>query len=464
MSNLTARSGRDPEDKGIVVFGIQYALKRIFGQIAELTFFNRPEDEVCDEYLEFLDNYVPGHSIGVEHVRDLHRLGYLPLEIRALPEGSFVPYGVPFMTVENTHPDFFWLTNYFETVLSSTLWQPITSATTARKYRKILDEAVESAGVPAEFVEFQAHDFSYRGMPGTEAAAASGAGHLLYFKGSDCLPAVRLLRNYYYGKGQIAGTVPATEHAVMCAGGKEDEADTYRRLLEDLYPTGLCSIVSDTWDLWNVLTVILPLLKNVILQRDGTLVVRPDSGDPVKILVGDEDAPEGTPERKGVVELLWDVFGGVANDKGLRFLDSHVGTIYGDSITEDRAQRIRDGLIAKGFVPMTVLGIGSYTYQYRTRDNHGMAMKATWVMVDEEERLIWKDPITDYVNGVSTKKSAKGRVVVQKFGDDYILHDNLDLETWMGMEPINELKPVWRNGEFVRVDTLDDIRYRALSN
>src|SRR6478609_1893231 len=462
LTNLTARKGRLDGFDGIVYVGGQYLFDRFFNDEMHATFFNRPVDEVCDVYQAFLNDYVPGNTIGTDHVRALHDLDYLPLRFRSLPEGSYVPYGVPFFTVENTLPDFLWLTNYFATLISSVLWKPITSATMAREYRKVLQEAVDTAGVPAEFVPFQAHDFSFRGMSCPEDAALSGLGHLVYFTGSDCLPAVRLAQDYYHATGFIAGTVPATEHAVMCSGTKEDERETYRRLLEDVYPSGFCSIVSDTWNLWDVLLKIIPSLHDLIMNRDGTFVVRPDSGDPVKILCGDPDADPNEPEFKGVVELLWDEFGGSVNDKGFKVLDSHVGAIYGDSITLERAKAIRDNLMAKGFCPTVVLGVGSFTYQYVTRDTHGMAMKMTWVLVDGEDRRIWKDPITDYVNGVSTKKSAKGRVVVQQFGEDFILHDNLTLEEEEALEPINALRVVWEDGVAYGRTTLDEIRQRAL--
>lgn len=455
-SNFTARKGREAWGQGVVNFGLQYFLEKYFNDLAWDTFFSLSADEVCAEYSEFMDDYLPGNSIGTDHIRALHELQYLPLRVRALPEGAYVPYGVPLLTIENTHPDFFWLTNYFETLLSSVLWKPITSATLAREYRKILNEGAARAGVPTDFVPFQAHDFSFRGMSGPEDAALSGAGHLTSFTGTDTIPAILLLKKYYDAEGLIGGSVPATEHAVMMVGG--DEYETFHRLITDVHPTGLVSIVSDTWDLWAILTKILPALHDEVVGRDGTLVVRPDSGDPVKILVGDPEA-EG-PARKGVVELLWDEFGGTTNDLGYRVLDSHVGAIYGDSITLDRARRIRDGLIHKGFCPSVVLGVGSYSYQYTTRDTHGMAMKATWALVDGEERLLFKDPITDD----GTKKSAKGRLVVQEFAGDYILHDNLTLEMEAEMEPINALRVVWENGEFVTRTDLAEVRQRVLTH
>jgi nicotinamide phosphoribosyltransferase len=195
-----------------------------------------------------------------------------------------------------------------------------------------------------------------------EAACMSRAGHLLSFTGTDTIPAIDWLEKYYNAdsdKEMIGGSVPATEHSVQCAGGKEDEQETYRRLITEVYPKGIVSVVSDTWDFWNVVTVILPNLKKEIMARDGKLVIRPDSGDPVKIIVGDPEAVDGSPEHKGLIRCLWDTFGGTLSPTGFKMLDPHIGAIYGDSITLDRQWKILSGLAKKGFASSNVvLGIG----------------------------------------------------------------------------------------------------------
>jgi nicotinamide phosphoribosyltransferase len=360
------------------------------------------------------------------------------------------------LTVENTHPDFAWLVNYFETLMSSVLWMPCTSATTAFAYRKVLEDYAEQTGSPKEFVDWQGHDFSFRGMAGPEAAAMSGAGHLLAFTGTDTIPAIDLLEEYYDGFDTfVGGSVAATEHSVMCAGGDESEQETFQRLI-DLYPSGILSVVSDTWDLWKVLTVIVPNLKDQILARDGKLVIRPDSGDPVKIICGDPDAVPGTPAFKGVIELLWDVFGGTETDKGYKILDSHVGAIYGDSITLERLDQILFGLMQKGFASANmVFGVGSFTYQYTTRDTYGFAMKSTWVQIDGVGREIFKNPVTD--DGL--KKSAKGRIAVidtrTSLNDapHYVAVDQQDSEN-----PDDQLQTVWEDGKFIKHYSLDEVR------
>lgn len=451
-SNWTPRDSRTQE-KEVVFFGLQYFLDRYLTQEWEQFFISERED-VLAAYERRVNGYLGPNTVGTDHIAALHDLGYLPLEFKTVPEGSVVPLRVPMLTVENTHPDFAWLVNYFETLMSSVLWMPCTSATTARAARKVLDTYAEMTGSPAEFVDWQGHDFSFRGMPGPEAAAMSGAGHLLYFTGTDTIPAIDFLEDYYDAWSDfVGGSVAATEHSVMCAGGDENERETFERLLE-LYPNGIVSVVSDTWDLWNVLQNIVPSLKDRILARDGKLVIRPDSGDPVKIIVGDELAPVGSPERKGVIELLWDTFGGVLTDKGYKLLDPHIGAIYGDSITYERLTAILDGLEKKGFASANmVFGIGSFSYQYVTRDTYGFAMKATEVEIDGVSKPIFKDPVTD--GGL--KKSAKGRLAVISEGGTLVLVDEADEIT----EAKSVLATVWKDGEFVHRYTLAEVRANA---
>lgn len=455
FTGLTARKGRAPEDTGIIAVGFQGTVQEYLIDYANATFFDRPEAEVCAEYEQAMLDYLGPNNIGVEHVRALHRLGYLPLEIRTVPEGTFVPYGVPCLTIINTHPDFFWLTNYVETLLSATLWQAITSATTAFKYRVLLENYAEQTGSPVEFVDWQAHDFSFRGMSSPQSSLYSGAAHLMVFTGTDTIPAIHYLKHYYGADGLVGGSVPATEHSVMCAGGQTDEQGTFDRLL-DLYPAGILSVVSDTWDLWKVLTEYLPNLKGKILARDGKLVIRPDSGDPIKIICGDPEAPDYSPARKGVVALLWDIFGGTTTPTGHRVLDSHVGVIYGDSITLDRCNKICAELERQGFASANmVFGVGSYTYQYNTRDTHGFALKATYAVVDGEEHMLFKDPITDD----GTKRSARGlQVVTRNDKGALVLQDGLLWSEYIAAHPNDVLQTIFVNGEIVKGTTLAQVR------
>jgi nicotinamide phosphoribosyltransferase len=338
-------------------------------------------------------------------------------------------------------------------LMSCNLWLPCTSATIAHELRKDLDHWAKKTGMPAEFVQWQGHDFSMRGMSSLESAIASGMGHLLSFTGTDTIPSIDALEIFYDAdadKELIGGSVPATEHSVMCAGGQVDELATFRRLITETYPAGIVSIVSDTWDLGRVLTEYLPALKTEILARKGKVVIRPDSGDPVKILCGD---PSKTGwERKGVIECLWDIVGGTITDTGHKLLDSHLGSIYGDGINRDRLNEICRRLEAKSFASQVVFGIGSYTYQPNTRDTFGTAMKATWAVVNGVEHELFKDPKTDD----GTKKSARGLLKVYSEQGTYKLRDQVTKHEENG----GDLELVFEDGEMMRYESLHEIRAR----
>lgn len=457
-SNWTPRKSRIEGVEEVVFFGLQYFIKKYILEDFETYFFKQPKDKVVAEYARRINNYLGENQVGTEHIEALHDLGYIPMVIKALPEGASVPIRVPMFTMYNTLPQFFWLTNYFETLVSAVVWMPCTSATLANQYRLILDKyAKETSSLP-EFVDWQGHDFSMRGMAGIEASLISACSHLLSFTGTDTIPAIDFLEKYYRAnadKEMIGGSVSATEHSVMCMGTMDDEIGTFRRLICEVYPKGIVSIVSDTWDLWKVLTEYLPALKNEVLNRAGKVVIRPDSGDPVDIICGNPDG-KNEPERKGVIELLWDIFGGQINTKGFKELDPHIGAIYGDSITLNRATAICERLKAKGFASTNVvLGIGSYTYQYNTRDTFGFAMKATYGEVQGEGRAIFKNPITDD----GTKKSAKGLIKIELEDGVYKMVDQV---TWE-QERQGELQEVFRDGKLLVNQSLADIRQRVKS-
>lgn len=451
-SNLTPRKSRLKEIDEMVFFGLQYFIKEYLLDYFNDNFFKQPKEKVMADYKRRIVTSLGAHLPSYEHLENLHDLGYLPVEIKALPEGSRVPMRVPCLTIVNTLPEFYWLTNFLETILSAIIWQPCTSATIAYEYRKVLDRYGDETGMPAAFIQWQGHDFSFRGMSSLESAVISGMGHLLSFTGTDTIPAIDALEKYYHAdanKELIGGSVAATEHSVMCSGSKDGELETFKRLITEVYPTGIVSIVSDTWDLWKVCTEYLSALKETVLKRDGKVVIRPDSGDPVKIICGDPNGKTEV-ERKGVVELLWDVFGGTTTEKGYKLLDSHIGAIYGDSINLERAHAICEGLKQKGFASQVVFGIGSYTYQFNTRDTFGMAMKATYVEVEGEGRDIFKNPITDD----GTKKSATGLLQVKKDKGKYVLVDKV---SW-NEEQKSELKTVYKDGKLIKEYSLAEIR------
>jgi nicotinamide phosphoribosyltransferase len=471
-STWIPRESRIEGVRSVVAFGFQAFIQRYLVDYFNENFFDRDEEDVVMEYKRLI-SWTLGGMPDATHIRKLHRLGYLPLEIKALPEGTLTPLRVPMLTIENTHPEFFWLTNYIETLFSTEVWLPSTAATLAFEYRKMLEAYCDETGGASFIVPFQGHDFSMRGMSSLESAAAAGAGHLLSFSGTDTIPAIFYLEQHYGAniEHELVGTsIPATEHSVMCAGTPDgkDERAMYKRLLTELYPAGMVSVVSDTWDLWGVLETVLPSLHDEIMAREpigeipAKLVVRPDSGDPVKIICGDAGSDDWR-ARKGVVEMLWDEFGGTTTDKGYKQLDSHVGVIYGDAITLARCEAICKQLKEKGFASTNmVYGIGSFTYQYNTRDTFGFALKATQVTINGEEIAIFKDPATDKTK---MKKSLVGRCVVidNIYTDAIEVIDHLDRDAQEQYLEEDLLTPIFIDGKVMKVRSLAEIRTRLLS-
>lgn len=461
-SNYTNRKSRVEGVNHVMQFGLQAWLVDLTESYER--FFAADKEAVIKEYKDNVSTFVnPGFTLS--HVEALHDLGYLPIQFSAAPEGALFPIGIPTVLIKSTHKDFAWLVNYLESDLSAGIWHPSTVATLAWKLRRTFEEAAEETGTSKEVVDFQVHDFSYRGQVNREAAMASGAAHLISFYGSDAVPAVPYINFYYPGEdnGLLAASVPATEHSVMCAGGEEEEIETFRRLLKQ-FPTGILSVVSDTWDFWKVLTEYLPALKDEIMARDGKLVIRPDSGDPADIICGTWDAPVpdvpegeivGTPEQRGAIQLLWDTFGGTENYAGFKELDSHIGLIYGDGMYEARIRDINTRLKAKKFASGNwVAGVGSYSYQMVTRDTFGSAVKATFVIINGIGRNIQKNPKTDD----GTKKSATGRLAVlsQANGNPYLIQGATDEQIKNSL-----LQPVWENGKFLRLFSFSEVRANA---
>lgn len=567
-SNLTPRSDKYFRASGVskmydgkmVVFGTQGSIMEIVEDWND-SFFSQPKEKVIRRYRRRVNGVIGEGKVSTKRMEALHDLGYLPLEIKTIDEGARIGMKVPMLTIKNNIGEFFWLVNYLETALSDQIWQLATNATIAYEYKRILMAAALRTGAATEGVMFQGHDFSMRGMPGYIAASRSGSGHLASFSGTDTVGAIDYIEDYY-GEGLdldayfIAGSIPATEHAVSSSniltrlerlqrqeiGYPEGtdlrlvaEKEFLLHYIEVLNPSGFCSYVTDTFDYFGVLTKILPdaRVKDAIMARDGRLVIRPDSGDPLTIICGSidkvyktleealeeerdahyEEAAEdcegshnigadyyetlvyitdeskyyniktkfeynrhdkqyyyidnyssdcGEPvatevqpsaEMKGSIQLLWETFGGTVNAAGFKELDSHIGLIYGDSITLARAQAITDRLEKLGFASTNVVfGIGSYTYQCNTRDTFGTAMKATGTGVEGVFFEIYKDPAT----GDKLKQSARGLLRVDLVDGEYVLRDRVTAEEEQG----GELKVRFRDGKFFNVTNIDTIRQR----
>jgi nicotinamide phosphoribosyltransferase len=432
--NFTPRSTRVEGETGVIFFGLQRFIKKVLIDQFNERFFWTDLGLVLRQYREVIQKTLGIANPRTDHIEQLWRYGKLPLDIYALPEGTHVPFGVPAMVIVNTEDWAFWLPNYLETTMSANIWGPCTSASTAHRYRRLFLKHAKAAGeTDFSFVDWQGHDFSYRGMMGDEAAALSGMGHLLSFSGTDTLPAILEAQKYYHADLSVGGSVPATEHSVMCAGSQAGELKTFRRLLH-IYPRGVLSVVSDTWNLWDVLTKVIPILKPEIEAREANgpvpakLVIRPDSGDPVKILTGDPDALLNySPVYKGALRLLAEALG-TTNGPGGKSINKG-GLIYGDSITVDRADQILTKTRQQGFSPYNhVFGIGSYTYQYVTRDTYNFAFKATAIerglRTGRRIEAIFKEPVTA---GDFSKKSARGIPTVWADGSGNLtVHETTD--------------------------------------
>lgn len=427
-SNWTPRTSRIAGTTTVVHFGLNYFLKEYLIKRFKEDFFDRSWNEILNEYRAVIKATLGIENPRYDHIEALYDLGYLPITVYSLPEGTSVPLNIPPVIITNSLDEFFWLPNYFESIMSCILWKPCTSATTARRYRKLfLDHARAAGESDFSFIDWQGHDFSFRGMSGLEDAVLSGMGHLTQFSGTDTIPAILAAVKYYGADLSCGGSVPATEHSVMSAGSQDGELETFRRLLTEVYPTGVVSIVSDTWDLWKVLTEYVPALKDVILARDGKMVIRPDSGDPVKIICGDPEAkglhmPRKQYEYAGTLRLLAEALGVTERPSGLPLINK-AAAIYGDSITVERADAILGRIVNElKLSPYNmVFGIGSFTYELVTRDTYGWAMKATAVRNAAGEIVpIFKKPVTDD----GGKFSHKGILAVYNDADTDVHPDN----------------------------------------
>lgn len=426
-------------------FGLQYLLKKYLSQPITL--------RMIDELISVRNHVLGKRGSGSIRLRlsGLKRLNYLPLKIRAIPEGTQVNNPNVLMTIVNTHPDFSWLPGYLESFFLH-LWSPCTVASMSKQYHEVAKRFSELTCDNNDHIPYAVHDFGYRGVSSNETAAISGAAHLLNFIGSDTIPAVKLIRDFYRPCANIAKSVHASEHSVMCAFGRNFELEAFENMLS-LYPTGIISIVADTYDIYNAVTVIAGKLKDKILARNGKVVFRPDSGDPNKVINGDSSA-DSLPAADGVLNCLADVFGSTINNKGYRVLNDKVGLIYGDGIYYDRYVEILSTMQANRFASSNlVVGVGGLLLQQHNRDDMGFSIKATNVVVNGESRMIQKSPITD-----RSKTSHAGKIMLFKNEDGYHTRDQEENDGYTQ----NELKTVYLDGKILIEETFDQLRSRML--
>lgn len=426
ISYATARMSRMPVEMcgdKLTVFGIQAYVKDFLIERFNETFFNVPLEEAMKEYNEIIGETFPIKYVNTGKFEALHKLGYLPIEIGCLAEGTRVPIRsafelpegqcqVPFMYIINTHPDFAWLTEFLESVTSSEVWYPMAIANQAYYYRQIVNKWYGTTGCDREARKSAISEFGFRGGKCSDAAIKASSAFLTSFNKTATIPAIKYIHDYYGDQYKdIAGGMISTEHSVMCSNFAVDgDEETFlKKLFNEIYPAGAVSVVMDTYDYWeNLKRCGVGELKDIIMHRDGTVFFRGDSGDPVDIICGVkperyktlaqvrlsrapiyvgepfyvedegryykivkedgkdvyETVNEKPVEVMGTVELLWNMFGGTVNKAGYKVLDSHVRAIYGDSITPTRANEMYRRLAEKGFAACNVaLGAGSFSTQ-----------------------------------------------------------------------------------------------------
>lgn len=536
FSNMTPRSDKYFQERyfkqkgrvvvpGVAVVGVERAIKFTVELWNE--FFYMKKERAIKKYKKMMERVLGPGKVDIQAMSDLHDIGFLPVTIRSQDEGVISPIGVSVFTISNEgYPAFFWVTNYLETLLSCETWKCITAATTAFQYYQLGKYFANNTCDNDGHLTWQFHDFSMRGLSCLEDAAKTGVGHLAYFDGSDNTPAIQTVEDYY--DGEYGGSVPATEHSVATTNInykvyklremiKEQshgipidharfvaEVEFLREYINHIVKNGIRSYVADSYDYWRLIREAMELLKDEILAQDGKLVLRPDTGNPVKMVIGyksfgkfataseayneyynsfdtaevvkiggvwhliEENPDDGDfeffastltdDEVKGTIQALAEIFGTTVNSKGYKELPPQIGLIYGDSINMERAEQIFKGLEAKGFASnQIVFGIGSYTYQMVTRDTLGFAVKATGTIIDGQSIMVSKDPKTD-----PGKKSANGFLKVVRKNGVLIQIDNLQTIEETNSKD-NTLKVVYSNGKFYRETSFEQVRYNARS-
>lgn len=367
-----------------------------------------------------------------------HHEGYLPVEIKAVPEGTVVPVHNVLASIENTDPKCYWLTSFLETALLRAVWYPTTVATNSREIKKVILDALERTGTPAD-IDFKLHDFGARGVSSLESAGIGGAAHLVNFMGTDTVEALLFARRYY--NADMAGfSVPAMEHSTVTSWGRENEVASYRNMVKkNGKPGGIVSAVSDSYDIFEACKLWGTELKQDVIDSGATLVVRPDSGHPATVVLE-------------CLEILAEYFGYTMNDKGYHVLNN-VRVLQGDGVNIDSIKEILDTIIDAGFsADNVVFGQGGALLQIVNRDDQKFAMKCSAARVNGKWVDVYKDPITD-----PGKQSKKGRLALVTNGEDWNtirvgeLPDNAQ----------DELQVVFIDGVPAKQQTFDQIRERA---
>ncbi len=461
VSYFTPRMSRVRMWNKVVMFGLQGFVKTYLIDYFNERFFERPIDEVISEYERIMDASLGKGVYGLQKIKDLHALGYLPIEIWALPEGTKVPMHVPMFCITNTHDDFAWLPQALESLISAEAWHPMLAATVGATYRGIVNKFYDETCDDSVSRNKALGSFDFRGEECTDSAIKAAAGWCLSFVNTATVPVIPYLEKLYNcdcTKEPVAFGSPSTEHAVMCSNYAVDgdEVTLLKRLLTEIYPDTSFSAVLDSYDYWNVIDNVLPQIKPEIMTHNGCMLMRGDSGDCIEVVTK-------------TVFKLWDEFGGTINSKGYKVLDPHVKAIYGDSITIQRCERIYEILKDNGFAASNVvLGVGSFSFQCVeedgilkpfTRDTFSSCIKATYCEIDHKPYPIFKNPKEG-----GFKKSQKGCCLVYKNDNGELCYK--DEYTWkeVSCNSKQELKAIFRNSELLIDDSLANIRNRLHNN
>ncbi len=455
VSYFTPRMSRVNRWDNVVMFGLQGFVKKYLIDYFNKEFFERDFEEVISDYRRIMDAALGKNAYKIEKIEKLHKLGYLPIEIVSLPEGSLVPMHVPMFGITNTHPEFAWLPQSLESLISAESWHPMIAATVGYTYRQIVNYYYDKTCDDSVCRAKALGAFDFRGEECTESAIKAGAGWCLSFLNTATVPTIPYLEKYYNcdcTKEPVAYGSPSTEHSVMCSNFAVDgdEITLLRRLLTEIYPETSFSAVLDSYDYWNVIDNILPQLKDEIMAHKGCMLMRGDSGECVDVVTK-------------TVFKLWEEFGGTINSKGYKVLDPHVKAIYGDSITVQRCEEIYKILEENGFACSNVaLGVGSFSMQCIeedgvlkpfTRDTFSSCIKATYCEIDNIPYPIFKNP-----KDGGFKKSQKGCCIVTRDNDGK--YSFTDGHNWNEAEnnPENCLVPIFKDGQMLREQGLQDIR------
>lgn len=411
----------------VTFFGLQYQLKNYLSGVV-VTEEKINEAEAL--YAKHFGTTELFYREGWEYILHTHG-GKLPVRIKAVAEGTVVPTHNVMMTVENTDPACFWLTNFLETLLVQ-VWYGCTVATQSREIKKLIARYLEETGDPA-LVDFKLHDFGFRGVSSVESASIGGAAHLINFKGTDTIAGLSFIQDYYNTKDVFGFSIPAAEHSTITSWGKENEAKAYSNMLTQ-YSKGLVAVVSDSYDIYNACDKLWGSeLKEQILNREGTLVVRPDSGEPKDVVLK-------------VIEILGERLGHTSNAKGYKVLDQHIRVIQGDGVNYDSIGEILDNLKAHGWSADNIaFGMGGALLQKLDRDTQKFAFKCSCATVQGLDRDVFKDPVTD-----SGKRSKRGRLKLVKDATGY---------KTIALTDVGEdlLQTVFENGELKREYTFEEV-------